>query len=43
VPPIDGANLNRIFPGRPDGTVSEKIADYLQGTLLPMADVVLDF
>ena len=43
VSPIDGANLNRIFPGRPDGTVSEKIADYFQRVLLPMADVVLDF
>jgi N-alpha-acetyl-L-2,4-diaminobutyrate deacetylase len=41
--PIDGANLNRIFPGRPDGTVSEKIVDYFQRTLLPMADIVLDF
>jgi N2-acetyl-L-2,4-diaminobutanoate deacetylase len=41
--PIDGANLNRIFPGRPDGTVSEKIVDYFTRTLLPMADVVLDF
>jgi N-alpha-acetyl-L-2,4-diaminobutyrate deacetylase len=43
VSPIDGANLNRIFPGRPDGTLSEKIADYFQRVLLPMADVVLDF
>jgi N-alpha-acetyl-L-2,4-diaminobutyrate deacetylase len=43
VSPIDGGNMNRIFPGRPDGTVSEKIADYFQRTLLPMADVVLDF
>jgi len=41
--PIDGGNMNRIFPGRPDGTVTEKIADYFQRTLLPMADVVLDF
>jgi N-alpha-acetyl-L-2,4-diaminobutyrate deacetylase len=41
--PIDGANLNRIFPGRPDGTLTEKIADYFQRVLLPMADVVLDF
>jgi predicted deacylase len=32
------------FPaGRPDGTVTEKIADYFQRVLLPMADVVLDF
>jgi len=41
--PIDGANMNRIVPGRPDGTVSYKIADYLQQSLLPLADIVLDF
>jgi len=40
--PIDGGNLNRLFPGRPDGTVTQKIADYFQRTLLPMADYVLD-
>jgi N-alpha-acetyl-L-2,4-diaminobutyrate deacetylase len=43
VSPIDGGNLNRIFPGRPDGTVTEKVADFFQRTLLPMSDVVLDF
>ncbi|MDK1491320.1 N(2)-acetyl-L-2,4-diaminobutanoate deacetylase DoeB [Sinorhizobium sp. 7-81] len=41
--PIDKGNLNRSFPGRPDGTVTEKIADYFQRVLLPLADVVLDF
>lgn len=41
--PIDGANMNRIFPGRVDGTVSHKIADYLRRYLLPLADLVLDF
>src|SRR5439155_7033394 len=40
--PIDKGNLNRAFPGRPDGTVTEKIADYFQRHLLPMADYVLD-
>lgn len=40
--PIDKGNMNRIFPGRPDGGVTEKIADYFQRTLLPLADVVLD-
>jgi N-alpha-acetyl-L-2,4-diaminobutyrate deacetylase len=40
--PIDKGNLNRIFPGRPDGGVTEKIADYFQRTLLPLADIVLD-
>ena len=41
--PIDKANMNRIFPGKPNGTVSEKIADYFNSTLVPMADLVLDF
>ena len=40
--PIDKGNMNRVFPGSPTGTVTEKIADYFQRTLLPMADVVLD-
>lgn len=41
--PIDKGNLNRSFPGRPDGTVTQKIADYFQRELLPRADIVLDF
>lgn len=41
--PIDRGNMNRSFPGRPDGTVTQKIADYFQRVLLPLADVVLDF
>jgi N-alpha-acetyl-L-2,4-diaminobutyrate deacetylase len=41
--PIDHGNLNRAFPGRPDGTITEKIADYFQRFLLPLADIVLDF
>jgi N2-acetyl-L-2,4-diaminobutanoate deacetylase len=40
--PIDRGNLNRSFPGRPDGTVTEKIADYVTRRLLPLADLVLD-
>src|SRR4029450_921375 len=40
--PIDKGNLNRVFPGRPDGTITEKIADYFQRHLLPLADYVLD-
>ncbi|WP_289042020.1 N(2)-acetyl-L-2,4-diaminobutanoate deacetylase DoeB [uncultured Aliiroseovarius sp.] len=41
--PIDRGNMNRIFPGRPDGTPTEKIADFFQRVLLPMADVAVDF
>lgn len=40
--PIDRGNLNRAFPGKPDGTVTEKIADYIQRHLLARADFVLD-
>ena len=40
--PIDKVNLNRAFPGRPNGTVTEKIADFMARTMLPMADLVLD-
>lgn len=42
VSPLDDVNMNRAFPGKPDGTPTQKIADYFQRTLLPMADVVLD-
>ena len=41
--PIDQGNLNRSFPGRPDGSITEKIADYFQRHLIPLADLVLDF
>ncbi|QKV19348.1 N(2)-acetyl-L-2,4-diaminobutanoate deacetylase DoeB [Oricola thermophila] len=41
--PIDKGNLNRSFPGRPDGTVTQKIADYFNTVLVPRADIVLDF
>ena len=41
--PIDQGNMNRVFPGQPDGTPTQKTADYFQRTLLPMADIVLDF
>ena len=39
---IDGGNMNRAFPGRPDGTITEIIADYFNRVLLPMADYVAD-
>jgi N-alpha-acetyl-L-2,4-diaminobutyrate deacetylase len=41
--PIDGGNLNRSFPGQPDGSATEKIADFFERRLLPLADLVLDF
>lgn len=41
--PIDAGNMNRAFPGNPRGTVTQKIAAYVTDTLIPMADIVLDF
>jgi predicted deacylase len=43
VSPIDGVNLNRTFPGKRDGTVTEMIAHYVTSTLLPMSDYLFDF
>ena len=42
VSPIDQVNLNRAFPGRADGTVTQIIADYFSRVLLPGTDYVLD-
>jgi N-alpha-acetyl-L-2,4-diaminobutyrate deacetylase len=41
--PIDGLNMNRVFPGRRDGTVTQMIADFVYAHLLPLCDVVVDF
>ncbi|MCC6719765.1 MAG: succinylglutamate desuccinylase/aspartoacylase family protein [Acetobacteraceae bacterium] len=43
VSPLDDGNLNRAFPGDPDGAPTWKIADYVQNHLVPMVDVVGDF
>lgn len=43
VSPIDGGNLNRSFPGRADGTVTQQIAHYIDSVLFPMADLFHDF
>lgn len=40
--PVDGRDLNRSFPGRPDGSLAEMIAHYLDSVLLPLSDLVLD-
>lgn len=42
VSPIDDGNLNRAFPGDPDGTVTQQIAYFTEHTLIPMADIVCD-
>ena len=40
--PIDHANMNRVFPGKRDGTITEMIAHYVDTELFPRADVVFD-
>src|SRR3954466_14875021 len=41
-PPIDEGNLNRLFPGDPDGSVTEQIAFYIEHELVARADLVVD-
>ena len=40
--PLDGMNLNRAFPGEPEGSVTSQIAHFLTTVLFPMSDVVID-
>ncbi|MEM6770500.1 MAG: M14 family metallopeptidase, partial [Bacteroidota bacterium] len=40
--PQDQLNLNRIFPGDPSGTITERIADYVTQSVIAHSDVVLD-
>ncbi|MCB5176979.1 succinylglutamate desuccinylase/aspartoacylase family protein [Microvirga lenta] len=42
VMPEDGKNLNRMFPGKPDGTTSERLAHWLVTEVYPQADAYLD-
>jgi ectoine utilization protein EutE len=42
VSPIDGKDMNRIFPGQPRGTISQVIAHYVHEVLLPLCDAVID-
>lgn len=40
--PVDGKNLNRVFPGDLQGSLSERIAFTISQDLYPLADAVLD-
>jgi predicted deacylase len=40
--PADGKNLNRVFPGKADGTLSERIADVLTREVISRATHVVD-
>jgi len=43
ISPLDEGNLNRAFPGDPNGGPTWKIADYIYHHLVPMIDIVADF
>jgi len=40
--PADGKNLNRVFPGRPGGTLSERIAHEITTQVIAKADFLVD-
>lgn len=40
--PLDGGNMNRVFPGDANGTITQRIARFLTDEVLTRADVVID-
>jgi predicted deacylase len=40
--PVDGKNLNRVYPGKADGTISERIADTITRDVIARATHVVD-
>jgi predicted deacylase len=41
--PLDGGNLNRAFPGDPEGGPTAQIAYYLDAVLFPLCEALHDF
>lgn len=42
VSPIDGLDMNRAFPGKYNGTITQVIAHYVHEAILPLCDAVVD-
>ena len=40
--PLDGKNMNRVFPGAAQGTLTERVARFVHDEIFPRADVVID-
>ncbi len=40
--PLDNLNLNRVFPGSADGTITEVMADWMTKEVFAVTDVLLD-
>ncbi|MGH0348103.1 succinylglutamate desuccinylase/aspartoacylase family protein [Sinorhizobium meliloti] len=43
ISPIDDGNLNRLFPGDPEGTPTQMIAHFIDSVLLPQVRYCFDF
>jgi predicted deacylase len=41
--PVDDVNMNRIFPGKREGTISERIAYYIYQYIIPQLSFILSF
>lgn len=41
--PLDMTNLNRVFPGDPDGVLTEQLAHVIVDQLVPGCDALVDF
>lgn len=42
VSPVDGLNMNRVFPGDEFGSITQRIAAYLTKVIFPMGDAFVD-
>jgi predicted deacylase len=42
VNPVDRKNLNRVFPGNPQGTQTERIADHIAREVVARSDFLMD-
>ena len=40
--PVDGKNLNRVYPGKADGSISERIADVITREVIERSDYLVD-
>ncbi|MEO0419434.1 MAG: succinylglutamate desuccinylase/aspartoacylase family protein [Pseudomonadota bacterium] len=40
--PVDDVDLNRAFPGKPDGSLSQRIASFVSEAVIPRCDAVVD-
>lgn len=40
--PMDGLNLNRVFPGDKNGSITQVMAHFMTTTLFPVTDILLD-